>query len=199
MAVERYPDPVQALHADGHEICSHGYRWIDYQYVDEATEREHLRAAIAAIEQAVGERPRGWYTGRSGPNTRRLVVEEGGFVYDADDYNDELPYWNREFGRPHLVIPYTLTINDMVSPRHRASTAASSSTRVFEGQLRRALCRGRRAAAHAVGGCTAALRDAPGAWPRRNASSAMCARTCVVVPPDRHRRALAGPPSGGAA
>jgi peptidoglycan/xylan/chitin deacetylase (PgdA/CDA1 family) len=113
MAVERYPDPVQALHADGHEICSHGYRWIDYQYVDEATERAHLRAAIAAIEQAVGERPRGWYTGRSGPNTRRLVVEDGGFAYDADDYNDELPFWNREFGRPHLVVPYTLDVNDM--------------------------------------------------------------------------------------
>ena len=81
MAVERYPDPVQALHADGHEICSHGYRWIDYQYVDEATEREHVRAAVAAIERAVGERPRGWYTGRSGPNTRRLVVEEGGSTF----------------------------------------------------------------------------------------------------------------------
>jgi putative urate catabolism protein len=113
MAVERYPDPVQALHADGHEICSHGYRWIDYQYVDESTEREQLHAAIAAIERAVGERPRGWYTGRSGPNTRRLVVEEGGFAYDADDYNDELPYWNRDFGRPHLVFPYTLDVNDM--------------------------------------------------------------------------------------
>lgn len=113
MAVERYPDPVQALHAAGHEICSHGYRWIDYQHVDEETEREHVARAVAAIEQATGERPVGWYTGRSGPNTRRLVVEHGGFLYDADDYNDDLPFWDTSHGRPHLVIPYTLDANDM--------------------------------------------------------------------------------------
>ena len=113
MAVERYPAPVQALHAAGHEICSHGYRWIDYQYVDEATEREHMRKAIAAITAATGERPLGWYTGRSSPNTRALVVEEGGFLYDADDYSDELPFWNTQYGDPHLVIPYTLDANDM--------------------------------------------------------------------------------------
>lgn len=113
MAVERYPAPVQALHAAGHEICSHGYRWIDYQYVDEATEREHMRKAIAAITAATGERPLGWYTGRSSPNTRALVVEEGGFLYDADDYSDELPFWNTQYGDPHLVIPYTLDVNDM--------------------------------------------------------------------------------------
>ena len=113
MAVERYPDPVQALFAAGHEICSHGYRWVDYQYVDEATEREHMQRAIRAIKDATGERPLGWYTGRSSPNTRSLVVEEGGFIYDADDYSDELPFWNRQHGRPHLVIPYTLDANDM--------------------------------------------------------------------------------------
>ena len=113
MAVERYPEPVRALYAAGHEICSHGYRWIDYQYVDETTEREHLRLAIAAIERVTGERPVGWYTGRTGPNTRRLVVEEGGFLYDADDYNDDLPFWNEDYGRAHLIIPYTLDVNDM--------------------------------------------------------------------------------------
>jgi putative urate catabolism protein len=113
MAVERYPDPVRALHADGHEICSHGHRWIDYQYVDEATERDHMNRAIDALATATGERPRGWYTGRSSPNTRRLLVEEGGFLYDADDYSDDLPHWNTDFGRPHLVIPYTLDCNDM--------------------------------------------------------------------------------------
>jgi putative urate catabolism protein len=113
MAVERYPEPVQAMHADGHEICSHGYRWIDYQYVDEATEREHMQRAIRAIEDATGERPLGWYTGRTSPNTRSLVVGEGGFIYDADDYSDELPFWNRQYVRPHLVIPYTLDANDM--------------------------------------------------------------------------------------
>jgi len=113
MAVERYPDPVQALHAAGHEICSHGYRWIDYQHVDEATEREHMYKSIHAISDAIGERPRGWYTGRTSPNTRALVAEEGGFLYDSDDYSDELPYWNTEHGEPHLVIPYTLDANDM--------------------------------------------------------------------------------------
>ena len=113
MAVERYPEPVQALHEAGHEICSHGYRWIDYQYVDESVEREHIQQSIAAIENAVGERPLGWYTGRSSPNTRRLVVEAGGFLYDADDYSDDLPHWNFDYDRPHLVVPYTLDVNDM--------------------------------------------------------------------------------------
>jgi putative urate catabolism protein len=113
MAVERNPQPVRALHEAGHEICSHGYRWIDYQHVDEATERDHVKRAIKAIEQAVGERPLGWYTGRTSPNTRRLVVEEGGFLYDADDYSDELPFWDLQHERPHLVIPYTLDANDM--------------------------------------------------------------------------------------
>ena len=113
MAVERYPEPVQALHAAGHEICSHGYRWIDYQYVDETTEREHMHKAIAAITTATGERPLGWYTGRSSPNTRALVAEEGGFLYDSDDYSDELPFWDTRYGEPQLVIPYTLDANDM--------------------------------------------------------------------------------------
>jgi putative urate catabolism protein len=113
MAVEKYPEPVQALHAAGHEICSHGYRWIDYQYVDEATERSHMAKAIKVIEDAIGERPLGWYTGRSSPNTRALVVAEGGFVYDADDYSDELPFWDMQYGKPQLVIPYTLDVNDM--------------------------------------------------------------------------------------
>jgi putative urate catabolism protein len=113
MAVERYPEPVQALHAAGHEICSHGYRWIDYQYVDEATERAHMRNAIAAITTATGERPLGWYTGRTSPNTRALVVEEGGFLYDSDNYSDDLPFWDMQHGKPQLVIPYTLDANDM--------------------------------------------------------------------------------------
>ena len=113
MAVERYPEPVQALHEAGHEICSHGYRWIDYQHVDESVEREHIQRSIEAIENALGERPLGWYTGRTSPNTRRLVVEAGDFLYDADDYSDDLPHWNFDYGKPHLVIPYTLDVNDM--------------------------------------------------------------------------------------
>ena len=113
MAVERSPEPIRALHQDGHEICCHGYRWIDYQYVDESTEREHMKKGIEAIEQTVGERPVGWYTGRSSPNTRRLVVEEGGFLYDSDDYSDDLPHWDLTFDRPHLIVPYTMDTNDM--------------------------------------------------------------------------------------
>jgi putative urate catabolism protein len=113
MAVERNPEPILALHEAGHEICSHGYRWIEYQHVDESTERVHMDQAIRTIEDVTGERPVGWYTGRTSPNTRRLVIEEGGFLYDADDYNDDLPWWDMRYGRPHLVIPYTLDVNDM--------------------------------------------------------------------------------------
>ena len=113
MAVQRNPAVVEFMASEGHEICSHGYRWIDYQYVDESVEREHIGLAIEAIESVTGKRPLGWYTGRTSPNTRRLVVEEGGFLYDADDYSDDLPFWDNQFGRPHLVIPYTLDANDM--------------------------------------------------------------------------------------
>jgi putative urate catabolism protein len=118
MAVERSPGVVRRMADLGHEICSHGYRWIDYRDVDPATERDHIRLAIRAIEAAVGQRPLGWYTGRCGPNTRRLVVEEGGFLYDSDSYADDLPYWAVVAGAAHLVIPYTLDVNDMrfVSP-----------------------------------------------------------------------------------
>lgn len=113
MAVEKNPEPVQALHAAGHEIASHGYRWINYQYIDEEIEREHMQRAIRAIEDATGERPLGWYTGRTSPNTRSLVVEEGGFLYDSDDYSDELPFWDQSHDQPQLIIPYTLDVNDM--------------------------------------------------------------------------------------
>ena len=113
MAVERNPAVIEAMVDAGHEICSHGYRWIDYQYVTEDQEREHIGLAIAAIENVTGRRPLGWYTGRTSPNTRRLVVEEGGFLYDADNYSDDLPFWDHQHGTPHLVIPYTLDVNDM--------------------------------------------------------------------------------------
>ena len=113
MALERNPEAVAAMNEAGWEIASHGYRWIDYQAVDIDTEREHMRRAIEIQTRVAGERPLGWYTGRNSPNTRRLVVEEGGFLYDADSYADELPYWNTEHGRPHLIVPYTLDANDM--------------------------------------------------------------------------------------
>jgi putative urate catabolism protein len=113
MAAQRNPDAVRALHAAGHEIASHGYRWIDYQYVDESTERKHMQQAVQSLQDITGERPLGWYTGRTSPNTRKLVVEDGGFLYDADDYCDDLPFWNLDHGQPQLVVPYTLDANDM--------------------------------------------------------------------------------------
>ena len=113
MALERHPEAAAALVEAGHEVVSHGWRWIDYQFVGEDEEREHIRLAIESLTKATGSRPLGWYTGRLSPNTRRLVVEEGGFVYDSDAYNDDLPYWVRVAGKPHLVIPYTLDNNDM--------------------------------------------------------------------------------------
>ena len=113
MALARNPAVVEAAMAAGHEICSHGYRWIDYRDVPEDMEREHLSKAIEIITQLTGERPLGWYTGRTSVNTRRLVVEEGGFLYDADDYNDDLPVWTEVDGKRHLVVPYTLDASDM--------------------------------------------------------------------------------------
>jgi allantoinase len=113
MALERNPEAGRAMVEAGFEVASHGWRWIDYQHVAEDEERAHLKLAIAAIERVTGSRPVGWYTGRASPRTRRLVVEEGGFLYDSDSYADDLPYWLEVGGRPHLVIPYTLDNNDM--------------------------------------------------------------------------------------
>ena len=98
---------------DEHEICSHGYRWINYHGVAEEIEREHLHMAIEIHRRICGSRPLGWYTGRTGENTRRLINEEGGFLYDADDYSDDLPFWSRVTPQPHLIVPYTLDVNDM--------------------------------------------------------------------------------------
>ena len=113
LAIEKNPEAALAMQRAGHEIASHGWRWIDYQDVDEATERAHMRRAIAAHERILGERPLGWYGGRVSPVTRRLVAEDGGFLYDSDAYNDDLPYWVDVDGRPLLIIPYTLDQNDM--------------------------------------------------------------------------------------
>ena len=118
MALQRHPDVTQAFVELDHEIACHGWRWIHYQSVDEATEREHMRLAVDAITQLTGERPLGWYTGRDSPNTRRLVADFGGFEYDSDGYSDDLPFWTRVTKTDgnsvaHLVVPYTLDCNDM--------------------------------------------------------------------------------------
>lgn len=113
MALQRNPEAVAAMLEADWEIASHGYRWIDYQYFGEEAEREHLKLAIAIHTQVTGSRPLGCYIGRVSPNSRKLIVEEGGFLYDADSYADDLPYWIYDYGKPHLVIPYTLDNNDM--------------------------------------------------------------------------------------
>lgn len=112
-ALARYPELAHAFTAAGHEICSHGYKWINYQDVPEDIEREHIARAVDILTNLTGERPLGWYTGRTGPNTSRLVSEYGGFLYDSDDYSDDLPFWKNIGGQPQLVIPYTLDVNDM--------------------------------------------------------------------------------------
>jgi putative urate catabolism protein len=118
MALQRCPDVTAAFVEQGHEIACHGWRWIHYQNLDEATEREHMRLGMEAIEKLTGERALGWYTGRDSPNTRRLVADYGGFEYDSDYYGDDLPFWlqvkktNGELA-PQLVLPYTLDCNDM--------------------------------------------------------------------------------------
>ncbi|MBV9903605.1 MAG: allantoinase PuuE [Alphaproteobacteria bacterium] len=127
-ALQRYPAMAEAFLKDGHEICSHGYRWINYQCVPEATEREHIAKAVEVLTRITGERPLGWYTGRTSPNTRRLVAEYGGFLYDADDYSDDLPFWVNEAGKPQLIVPYTLDANDM---RFAAAQGFNSGDQFF--------------------------------------------------------------------
>lgn len=113
MAMQRNTAVVSAMQAANWEIASHGYRWIDYQHIDEATESEHLQKAIAIHTAVTGERPQGWYLGRCSPQTHRLVAAEGGFTYNADCYSDDLPYWDYRYDRPQLMVPYTLDANDM--------------------------------------------------------------------------------------
>lgn len=113
MAMERNPATVEAMLTAGWEIASHGFRWINYQFIPEEIEREHIARAVELHTKVTGSRPLGWYQGRTSPNTARLVVEEGGFVYDADSYADDLPYYDATHGKPQLIVPYTLDTNDM--------------------------------------------------------------------------------------
>ena len=137
MALRRHPEATAAFVELGHEIACHGLRWISYQLMDEATERAHLRDAVAIVKRLTGAAPLGWYTGRDSPNTRRLLVEHGGFVYDADSYADDLPYWTAvritaggaARTVPHLVVPYTLDTNDM---RFATAQGFNSGTQFFD-------------------------------------------------------------------
>jgi putative urate catabolism protein len=118
MALQRHPELTAAFRQLGHEIACHGWRWISYQNLDEATEREHMRIGMEIITELTGERPLGWYTGRDSPNTHRLVADYGGFEYDSDYYGDDLPFWmqvRKTDGSvaPQLIVPYTLDTNDM--------------------------------------------------------------------------------------
>jgi allantoinase len=115
MAVARNPKLAEYLTLHNYDICSHGYRWINYQNISKELERDHLYKSIEILEKMIGTRPLGWYTGRDSENTRQLVVEEGGFLYDSDAYNDDLPYFANDVpkGIEHLVIPYTMDNNDM--------------------------------------------------------------------------------------
>ena len=115
IAIARNQELADYLVDESYDICAHGLRWIDYQFIDEKTEREHMKNCISLLTDFLGKRPLGWYTGRNSPNTRKLVIEEGGFLYDSDSYDDDLPYWiqGKSEKERHLVIPYTLDVNDM--------------------------------------------------------------------------------------
>jgi len=113
MALERNKDVCDAIKKADYEIASHGWRWIDYQKIPKATEKKHMQLSIHSIKKIFGKRPLGWYTGRCSPNTRDLVMEEGGFLYDSDSYSDDLPYWETRGKKKQLIIPYTLDNNDM--------------------------------------------------------------------------------------
>ena len=113
MALERNPEICKAIKDANYEVASHGWRWIDYQNINKSLEKKHMKLAINKIKEIFGKRPLGWYTGRCGPNTRDLVFEEGGFLYDSDSYSDDLPYWEVRNNKKLLIVPYTLDNNDM--------------------------------------------------------------------------------------
>ena len=113
MALKKNPEVCRAIKKAGYEVASHGWRWIDYQNIKKPVEKKHMQLAIKTIKKIFGTRPLGWYTGRCSPNTRDLVFENGGFLYDSDSYSDDLPYWEKRKNKKQLIIPYTLDNNDM--------------------------------------------------------------------------------------
>ena len=113
MALEKNPEICKAIKISDYEVASHGWKWIDYQNIKKSEEKKHMKLAIQTHKKIFGERPQGWYTGRCSPNTRDLVFEDGGFLYDSDSYSDDLPYWEVRNKKKQLIIPYTLDNNDM--------------------------------------------------------------------------------------
>ena len=113
LALEQNPQVCEAIKNGNYEVAAHGYRWIDYQDIKKSIEKKHMQQAIKTIKKIFGSRPLGWYTGRCSPNTRDLVFDEGGFLYDSDSYSDDLPYWEKRGSKRQLIIPYTLDNNDM--------------------------------------------------------------------------------------
>ncbi len=113
MALERNPEVCNAIKNADYEVACHGWRWIDYQNISKSVEKKHMDLAIKTIKKIFGQRPLGWYTGRCSPNTRDLVMNEGGFLYDSDSYSDDLPYWEKRGKKKQLIVPYTLDNNDM--------------------------------------------------------------------------------------
>jgi|TARA_B100000131_G_scaffold272386_1_gene273292 putative urate catabolism protein len=113
LALKNNPEVCEAIKKGNYEIASHGYRWIDYQDVKKSIEKKHMQQAVKTIKDIFGSRPLGWYTGRCSPNTRDLVFDDGGFLYDSDSYSDDLPYWEFRGRKKQLIIPYTLDNNDM--------------------------------------------------------------------------------------
>ena len=113
LALKQNPEVCNAIKNGDYEIAAHGYRWIDYQDIKKSVEKKHMQQAIKIIKDIFGSRPSGWYTGRCSPNTRDLVFEDGGFLYDSDSYSDDLPYWEERGKKKQLIVPYTLDNNDM--------------------------------------------------------------------------------------
>ena len=128
-ALIKNSEVCSALKESNFEIASHGYRWIDYQFMDEKIEKEHILKCNEIIKDIFGSYPKGWYTGRVSPNTRKLVIENTDIIYDSDSYSDDLPYWENISNKKHLVIPYTLDNNDM---RFATSQGFNSGDQFFQ-------------------------------------------------------------------
>ena len=172
MALARHPEIVQAISEAKYDVVSHGWRWIHYQSMDAKTERQHIQQAVDVLMDLFGKAPTGWYTGRDSPNTRRLVVEQGGFSYDSDYYGDDLPFWTQVTCRdgtvkPHLIIPYTLETNDMRFATPQDSTPPNSFTPISKTVSTCCMKRAKPRRKCSRWGCTAACWDG-GAFPRAN-------------------------------